>query len=113
MLPEILGKLVKAFHLFRHNLELISSQIIHEFIHALGFFHMQSSSDRDQYVEIVWDKIQEDKKHNFEWYGYHEINHFGVAYDYGSVMHYPRVSFSTDGSETIIPIKVWLLAKFQ
>jgi hypothetical protein len=80
--------------------------IVHEFLHALGFFHMQSASDRDEYVEIVWDKIQEDKKHNFEWYGYNEITHFGVPYDYGSVMHYPRVSFSIDGkSETIIPIK--------
>lgn len=67
---------------------------------------MQSASDRDEFVEIVWDKIQEDKFINFEWYGYDEITHFGVPYDYGSVMHYPRVSFSIDDSETIVPIKV-------
>lgn len=39
--------------------------IVHEFLHALGFFHMQSASDRDQYVQIVWDKIQTDKYENF------------------------------------------------
>jgi hypothetical protein len=67
---------------------------------------MQSASDRDKFVEIVWDKIQKDKKNNFVLFGYEKITHFGVPYDYDSVMHYPRVAFSVDGSETIVPIKV-------
>lgn len=32
--------------------------IIHEFLHALGFYHQQSATERDDYVTIVWENIQ-------------------------------------------------------
>ena len=43
-----------------------SSTIQHEFIHALGMYHMQSRPDRDQYVTIHFDNIQAGKEHNFQ-----------------------------------------------
>lgn len=78
--------------------------IIHEFLHALGFFHMQSSADRDDYVEIVWDNIQPGTEHNFAKYNSSFVSNFDIVYDYGSVMHYPETAFSVNGLRTIIPL---------
>lgn len=60
--------------------------IVHEFLHALGFYHMQSATDRDEYVRIVWDNIQSGTENNFNIFGSDVITHFGVEYDYGSVL---------------------------
>lgn len=76
--------------------------IIHEFIHALGFYHMQSATERDDYVTIVWENIQAGTENNFAVHPATTITQFGVEYDYGSVMHYPPVSFSINGQPTII-----------
>lgn len=75
--------------------------IIHEFIHALGFFHQQSAADRDEYVEIIWDNIELGKRNNFV---KHETSSsFGFPYDYSSVMHYSDKAFSSNGERTIVP----------
>lgn len=66
---------------------------------------MQSATERDEYVQIVWDKIQSGTETNFDAYGSDYITNYNVEYDYGSVMHYPKTAFSIDGSDTIIPQK--------
>ncbi|XP_007570355.2 high choriolytic enzyme 1 isoform X2 [Poecilia latipinna] len=72
----------------------------HEFMHALGFVHEQSRSDRDHYVTIVWKNILPEQIHNFR---KQATNNLNSPYDYSSVMHYGRYAFSEDGGPTIIP----------
>lgn len=75
---------------------------IHEIGHAVGFWHEQSRQDRDAHVTIIWAKIQPGYEHNFN---QHITDGDDIgAYDYGSIMHYPRNAFSIDGTDTITPV---------
>ena len=77
---------------------------MHEFIHALGMYHVQSRTDRDKYVEIKWDNIPEDAKHNFKIKK--TTRTFDVPYDPLSIMHYPNYAFAKDSSKPTIVSKV-------
>ncbi|XP_030058297.1 embryonic protein UVS.2-like [Microcaecilia unicolor] len=80
---------------------LSKGSIQHELNHALGFHHEQCRSDRDNYVDIIYQYIPQDVKFNFN---KQITNNLGLEYDYTSVMHYGRYSFSnTSGQATIVP----------
>ncbi|CAM4504178.1 unnamed protein product [Lepidochelys olivacea] len=76
--------------------------IQHEFLHALGFWHEQSRSDRGDYVSIMWDRIQSGKEHNFNTYDDKTSSALNVPYDYTSVMHYSKTSFMNGTEPTIV-----------
>ena len=73
----------------------IQGIVIHELMHALGFYHEQSRSDRDAHVIIVDDNIEPGREHNFA------IASGSLKlgpYDFGSLMHYGRCDFTICGS---------------
>ncbi len=83
------------------NLEINCSTgtVIHEIGHTVGLFHEQSRSDRDSYLRINWDYIQEGMAFNF--YTYQEQHLSGADYtsalDYNSIMLYGSYAFSKYG----------------
>jgi len=79
---------------------------IHELMHASGFYHEQSRTDRDDWIIINWDNIQPGKENNFNSYDETVIQTLGTQYDYGSVMHYSAYGFAIDSSIPTIFVRV-------
>ncbi|XP_013390343.1 MAM and LDL-receptor class A domain-containing protein 1 [Lingula anatina] len=78
--------------------------IMHELMHALGFWHEQSRSDRDDYISVLWDNIQIEHKQNFEKVNPEQVNTLGAPYDFGSILHYKINTFAIDPSmPTLFP----------
>lgn len=75
--------------------------IVHELLHVLGFWHMQSSTDRDSYIKINHENISAGKTHNFD---KTDSDRFDTPYDYRSILHYGAYYFSSNGRPTIEPI---------
>ena len=62
--------------------------LVHELAHALGFWHEQSRTDRDEHVKIIQANIHPLMMRNFRKYTHQLTDPLGVEYDYGSIMHY-------------------------
>ena len=83
-----------------------TQEIIHEIMHALGFVHEQSRTDRDRYVKVDWDNVDEKYKYNFEivpdvYMGLVPYN----AFDFESIMLYPTSMFAkVPGATTLEPV---------
>jgi hypothetical protein len=73
---------------------------LHEIGHVAGLWHEQSRDDRDQFIRVLWDNIQDGREHNFDQH-ITDGDDIGV-YDYGSIMHYPALAFSKNGQPTIV-----------
>ena len=60
--------------------------IMHELIHAIGFYHMQSHTDRDLFVKINYENVKVGFANNFNTYPSTVINNYNTPYDMDSIM---------------------------
>lgn len=78
----------------------LNTQIVkHELLHTLGFYHEHSRSDRDFFVEIITENIQEGLEANFDIEETSDT--LGLSYDYNSIMHYSKTAFTKNGHPTL------------
>ncbi|CRK92007.1 CLUMA_CG005587, isoform A [Clunio marinus] len=76
---------------------------IHEFIHALGYTHMQNHIDRDKYVKVYLENVSSSQRHNFEKVTSSSHGNFNTEYDIESIMHYGSTAFSSNGKYVMLP----------
>lgn len=73
--------------------------IQHEILHALGFYHEHQRTDRDQYVNVHWQNVEDGQQKQFAIrYGGTAL---GFAYDKKSLMHYGRYEWSKNSQITL------------
>ncbi|XP_023123674.2 astacin-like metalloendopeptidase isoform X1 [Amphiprion ocellaris] len=80
----------------------IVGNIVHEVLHALGFHHEHTRTDRGQYITILSPNIMPGKERNFQMY---DGETFNLPYDTASIMHYGSTFFSSNGLPTIVANK--------
>uniref|UniRef100_T1J7X4 Metalloendopeptidase n=1 Tax=Strigamia maritima TaxID=126957 RepID=T1J7X4_STRMM len=85
---------------------VIPGIVVHELMHALGFWHEQSRPDRDKYVSINWSNIPSRLRHNFMKFSHGEVDTLRLPYDIGSVMHYGAYDFAINRRQETVKSKV-------
>nr|XP_042905003.1 astacin-like metalloprotease toxin 4 isoform X2 [Parasteatoda tepidariorum] len=75
--------------------------IVHELGHAIGFYHEQSRSDRDDYLIIYFENIMKSNLNDFKKLKPHE-NILYNSFDYDSIMIYGNKIFTTNGKDTMV-----------
>ena len=83
---------------------LIHGVIVHELMHAVGFYHMHSRSDRDNYLRILWPNINANMQSQFRKNTPNQDQIFR-PFDYESIMLYGPKLFSSNGRDTMVPMK--------
>ncbi|WP_440053912.1 M12 family metallopeptidase [Pseudoalteromonas sp. T1lg65] len=73
---------------------------VHEIGHAVGLFHEQTRTDRDNYIRVLWQNISGNMAYNFQKIGSNQGHNHG-RYDYDSIMHYRTNAFGIGGRTTI------------
>lgn len=81
--------------------------VVHELGHVVGFWHEHTRPDREQHVVIEKNNIMQGQEYNFNKLTVEEVNSLGLPYDYESIMHYARNTFSKGTYlDTILPVEI-------
>lgn len=85
----------------RYQIRVLKQWQFHSTV--LGFHHMQSAYNRDEYVTIHWENVIPGLENQFIKFPNSELTFFNTTYDYHSIMHYGAYYFSENGKPTVVP----------
>ncbi|CEF59695.1 Astacin-like metalloendopeptidase [Strongyloides ratti] len=80
--------------------------ILHEIGHALGLIHEQSRSDRDEYITIDYENVEEKEKYNFKKINFSSYRNYSTQYDVKALMHYKPTDFAKNTKKPVIASKL-------
>ncbi len=69
-------------------------KVIHEMMHTIGFLHEQNREDRDQYLTVLWQNIDEEFHLQFKKIKSRNEDILKTGFDFTSIMLYPPEAFS-------------------
>ena len=76
----------------------LKAQVEHEIGHAFGLMHEQSRNDRNAWLTVLYENIDNSNYLQFE---QRTSSRDWAYYDYGSIMHYSPDGFSLDGNAAL------------
>ncbi|XP_055335907.1 astacin-like metalloprotease toxin 1 [Paramacrobiotus metropolitanus] len=79
--------------------------IIHELLHALGFYHEQNRPDRDEFVQVYPENIQPEM-YDTNYRILRSMPTHGIPYDYESILHYAAWDFAIKRDKPAIIPKI-------
>jgi hypothetical protein len=82
-------------------------EIAHEIMHALGFVHEQNRTDRDQFINVDMNNIQDEQKANFDLLPPDMMKLSGLdSFDFESIMIYPTTMFAKNTQQPTMTPKL-------
>lgn len=76
--------------------------VIHEVLHSLGFFHEHSRTDRDNYINILYNNIDPTFSYAFDTFIDKGLSGYNLGpFDFESIMLYGSYAFSINNQATI------------
>ncbi|KAJ8711106.1 hypothetical protein PYW07_008348 [Mythimna separata] len=90
------------------------NDLLHVFVHVLGLDHQHNMHDRDSYLHIAWDQLNEGIKNEMK-EKLPPAASVGFPYDYQSVMHYPWLQIKDGATNIMYPIwnDGWAMGHWQ
>ena len=81
--------------------EGIVGLLAHEILHALGVGHTQKRPDRDTYITVNWNNINDMGKDQYKKCVGNTCQTYNTAYDCSSIMHYQDDAFANGNGRTM------------
>jgi Astacin (Peptidase family M12A) len=78
--------------------------VLHEMMHAIGFHHMHKTPERDDFIKIIYENVDENYIEKLAKFDDEDLTDFGLPYDIDSVLHYSSKLYSKNNEDTLVAI---------